>query len=151
VNYTVALVGGGGGSRGGGSVPAVAGLKASPSAFAAANKGASIARQTGTTISYSDSQAATTTFTVLKPQIGVKNKRGSCVTPTRRKRGTRCTRYVKIGSFTHSDLAGLNSFHFTGRVRGRKLTPGNYELQVVPRAANGKIGLATIMTFRIIR
>jgi hypothetical protein len=146
VNYTVALAGGGGG----GVAPAVAGLNASPSAFAAANKGASIARKTGTTISYRDSQAATTTFTVLKRQPGVKNKRGGCVTPTKGKRGKRCTRYVSVGSFTHSDAAGHNSFHFTGRVSGRKLKPGSYKLQVLPRA-NGKTGPPKILEFRVIK
>jgi hypothetical protein len=143
--------GGGGGSGGGALAPAVTGLTASPSVFAVAGSGASIARRTGSTISYSDSQAATTTFTVLKPVVGVKNNRGSCVSPVKGKRGKRCTRYVRVGSFTHRDAAGRNSFHFTGRVSGRKLTPGSYELQVVPRAPNGKTGLATIVSFRVIR
>ena len=33
-------------------------------------------------------------------------------------------RLVTIGSFTHTDGAGPNSFHFTGRVNGRRLKPG---------------------------
>jgi hypothetical protein len=59
-------------------------------------------------------------------------------------------RYVLVGSFTHSDLTGRNSFHFSGRVGGGKLTPGSYELEAIPRAANGKTGLPTIVAFRVI-
>jgi hypothetical protein len=119
--------------------------------FAAAGGGASVARKTGTTISYSDSQAATTTFTVLASRPGVKDKHGGCVTPKQRKRGRSCARYVIVGSFIHADVAGRNSIHFTGRVGGRKLTPGGYKLQVVPRGANGKTGALTFLAFRVVR
>jgi len=54
------------------------------------------------------------------------------------------------GTFTHADKAGANSFHFTGRVRRRKLAPGSYRLQAVPRA-NGKNGKAVTVSFRIVK
>jgi hypothetical protein len=103
--------------------------------------GASVARkpQTGTTISYTDSDAAITTFTVLKRQTGVKTKRGVCIKPNRRPQGKRCTRDVSVGSFTHSDLARRDSFHFTGRLGGRTLKPGSYKLRAFP-TANGMTG-----------
>jgi hypothetical protein len=47
-----------------------------------------------------------------------------------------------VGSFNHRDKAGRNTFHFTGRVRGRKLKPGSYRLQAIPKFAgrNGATG-----------
>jgi hypothetical protein len=132
--------------------PTLATLKVLPLAFRAASTGGSIARKrkTGTTITYTDSQAARTTFTVLKPQPAVMDKHRRCVKATRRRRGKRCTRYVTIGSFTHTDVAGRNSFHFTGRLGARKLKPGRYKLQAVPRA-NGITGGAATIPFGIIR
>jgi hypothetical protein len=82
---------------------------------------------------------------------GVTDKHGRCITPRKGRRGTRCTRYVDLGSFGHSDLAVRSSFHFTGRVGGWKLRRGSYELRVVPRAANGKTGAPTILEFRVIK
>jgi hypothetical protein len=46
--------------------------------------------------------------------------------------------------------AGANSFHFTGRVRRRKLRPGKYVLRAVPRVG-GKPGSARTVKFRIVR
>jgi hypothetical protein len=88
---------------------------------------------------------------VLKPLPGFKDKRGRCVKPSKKNpRAKRCTRYRSVGSFTHTDLAGPNTFHFTGRVRGRKLKPGGYKLQAIPRFA-GTAGQALTTSFRIIK
>jgi hypothetical protein len=169
---TAAAASGGGGPPGGGAPPGGAppggippggsgptapllGLvRLSPSAFAAAARGATIARRrkTGTTISYTDSQAATTTFVVRLGHRGVrKGKR--CVKPPRRPSGKHlraCTRYLSVGSFAHSDGVGRNSFHFTGRLRGRKLKAGKYRLAATPRA-NGVKGKTVTAGFRITR
>ncbi len=135
------------------AIAAVSRLRISPFRFPAATKGASITRtrkrKTGTNVSYRDTQAATTTFTVLQPRRGIRRGR-SCVKPKRGQRGRRCTRYVAVGKFTHRDRAGANSFHFSGRVRGRKLAPGTYRLQAVPRFA-GRNGRAIFNSFRIVR
>ena len=134
--------GGLGGSGGGGQPgsPTLAGLKLSPSAFSAAGSGGSVAgngkSKPGATVSYTDSQAARTTFTVLQKQPG-RRQQGACVKPHGKPHGKRCTRLVTIGSFTHTDRAGANSFHFTGRVNGRRLKPGGYQLQAVARNASG--------------
>jgi Putative Ig domain len=132
--------------------PALAALKVSPSVFRAASTGATVTRRrkTGTTISYTDSQAATTTFTVLEPRPGVRDKHRGCVRPRRAKRAKRCTRYIAIGSFTHSDAAGRDTLHFTGRLGRRRLKPGSYRLQALPRA-NGMTGQAAAIPFRIIK
>ena len=63
----------------------------------------------------------------------------------------RCTRYVTVrGSFTRAGRAGANSFRFTGRLRGRKLSLGRYRLTAVAANANGRSRAATT-TFRIAR
>ena len=77
----------------------------------------------------------------------------TCKKPSRRNRHKRrCKRFVRVrGSFTHRGAAGANSFHFSGRVGGRKLAPGRYRLVGVPRDASGKAGAAVRAKFRIIR
>lgn len=107
-------------------------LKLKPNVFAAQGKPVGKRKRPhGTTVTYRDSQAATSTFTVLR-----------CLRP-------RCVRYTTVGSFTHKDKAGANSFRFTGRLRGRKLKPGSYRLRVVPRFA-GRAGKAVVAGFRIV-
>jgi uncharacterized repeat protein (TIGR01451 family) len=119
--------------------PALTALTLKPTTFAAATSGASIAAagKTGTTVSYRDSQAATTTFTVLAALPGVKHG-VSCVKRPKhlRKHARRCTRYLTVGSFTHTDTAGSNQFHFTGRVHGHRLARGTYRLKAVARSGN---------------
>ena len=116
-----------------------------PKTFAALAKGASVAKSSrGTTVTYTDTQAATTTFTVLR-QIGTGVlSHGRCVAPPRGKapHGRRCTRFSTIGSFSHADVAGPNRFRFTGRVRGRTLKPGTYQLLSTPTNARQDRGLA---------
>jgi hypothetical protein len=67
----------------------------------------------------------------------------------RRHRGKRCLRYVSIGSFVRNDAAGVNKFHFSGRLGRRKLSPGHYHLQAVP-VFSGVTGTAAAASFRII-
>ncbi len=144
------------------AVPIVARLKQavitaltlSRSAFLPAPSGATLstpkgkAKKYGTTISYRDSQVATTTFTILRKSSGRK-KGKACQRPSRRNRhGKHCALLTKLGSFTHSDRAGANSLHFSGRIKGRELPAGSYELEVVARDAAGS-GPAVIKSFTI--
>jgi uncharacterized delta-60 repeat protein len=148
--------GGGGGGGGGGSqlgpqnqVATISKLGINPAVFAAAPSGPSIAKTIGAQVSYENTQAATTMLTVLKPARGARYK-GNCVKPSRRRHGKRCTRWVAVGRFPHADKVGLNSFHFTGRVYGRKLKPGRYRLRARPRFA-GPAGAAIEVGFRIVK
>ena len=102
-------------------------------------------------MSYTDSQASTTTLTVLKPTEGFTRK-GRCVAkrPAGKKNAKRCTLYRPAGSFSHTDKAGRNTFHFTGRVRGQKLKPGAYRLQAIPRFA-GRNGTTRTTGFKVVR
>jgi hypothetical protein len=143
--------GGGGGTGGGGNgtTPSVSSLKLSPRTFVAASRGASIAGvSTGTTVSYIDSLAGKTAFHVLRPSRGVKVGH-SCLKPRRGRHGKRCTRYPSIGSFSHVDVAGANSFHFTGRVRHHKLHRGSYRLSATPKVGSTK-GSEIRVSFRIV-
>jgi hypothetical protein len=125
--------------------PSITALTISPSSFLPAPSGATIAKakgkakkmKYGTTISYRDSQAATTTFTVVSEAKGRRQGK-SCKKPGKaNKRGKPCKLLVKWGSFTHVDTAGANSLRFSGRLKGKALTKGIYKLQAVPRDAAG--------------
>jgi hypothetical protein len=153
-SYTPPLLGRA--SAGGGiGAPVLSSVQLSSEAFTAADRGASLTarlrnkRKTGTDVRYRDSQAATTTFSVLQRRVGHrKGRRCLAGRPTRRQR--RCTRLVSLGSFSHADQASNVTVHFTGRMRGRKLKPGRYLLALTPRA-NGKTGRTVQRPFRIIR
>src|SRR5262249_4259005 len=98
--------------------------------------------------SYLDSQAATTTFTVIAPAPG-RRAHGKCRKPSRANRkGKRCTRLVAKGSFTHKDLLGLNRLRFTRRLPPHNLANGTYRLTAGPHSAAGA-GAAVTRTFRI--
>ena len=116
-------------------------LTLSPSSFYPAPSGATVSKHKkyGATVAYRDSQAAVTTFTVLLGLSG-RTQGHSCKKPSHSNRhGKRCTYYRALGSFTHTDKAGANSFHFSGRIKGKKLAAGSYKLQAVAHdaAANG--------------
>ena len=132
----------------------ISALTISPSAFFAAPSGATIsaiaakAKKYGAKITYRDSQIATTTFTVLRETSGRKQGK-SCKKPSKsNKHGKRCTILTAIGSFTHTDIAGANSLHFSGRLKGKKLPAGSYKLQAVAHDAAGN-GLAVSKSFTI--
>ena len=125
----------------GGGPPRITNLTLTPATFAA---------RRGTRIDYDDSQAATTTLTVQRPTVGLR-KGGACVKARQRPpRAKRCTRYVRLGSFRHTDVAGHNRFRFSSRVGGRRLKPGAYRLRAVPRTSAGA-GKAVTKRFRVKR
>jgi hypothetical protein len=145
------------------STPVLSHLKLSPSRFLAAGRGARIATppgraarhhkpKPGTTISYTDTLAALTTFTVLAPEPGILRGHG-CLKPPRRHKGRlkgrRCTRYVAVGSFSHRDKAGANSLPFDGRLHGHRLAAGTFLLEAVPELG-GHSGRALSVSFAIL-
>jgi sugar lactone lactonase YvrE len=138
-----------------GSVAVISGLTVSPATFRAASRGAAIARRrasTGAAVSYRDSRAARTTFTVLSRRLEIAGAKHGCVKPprtTRRMGIKHCIRYVRVGSFIHNDRVGSNRFRFTGRVGGRKLAPGRYQLQAQPTLV-GYSGVRRTVAFRVI-
>jgi hypothetical protein len=129
----------------------ISGLTVSPSAFFAAPSGAAVTsarRKYGTKVGWRDSQLATTTFTVLRVSSGRRQGK-SCRRPSKsNSHGKRCTLLLAQGSFTHTDVAGANSLHFSGRLKGRRLAPGAYRLQAVAHDAAGN-GAAVTAGFTI--
>jgi hypothetical protein len=129
--------------------PVVSSARLFPTSFVAAARGASLtrARPTGTTISYRDSQNATTTFAILRPTPGHRSGR-RCLAGRPRRGQRRCTLLLTKGSFTHRDRAGAVRVHFSGRARGRKLARGSYLVTLTPRAS-GMTGRSVRLSFRI--
>jgi hypothetical protein len=133
---------------------AITGLTISPSSFFAAPSGATIStskktkKTYGATVSYSDSQAATTTFTVLFEAPGRTQGKTCKKASTANKHGKACVIYTPAGSFTHTDTAGANELHFSGRIKGKTLAKGSYRLQAVPHNAAGN-GLSVSKEFKI--
>jgi hypothetical protein len=121
--------------------PAISHLKVRPGKFKPESSGGSIVsklkKHRGAKISYADTQAAKTTFQVIERTRGYRLGHGACkALPSKGhppKHSHRCARSVSIGSFSHQDVVGANSFDFSGRVKGRKLRNGNYRLKATPK------------------
>jgi hypothetical protein len=128
--------------------PEVSHLKLKPASFKGLSSGGSIVkkaiRHKTSTVSYSDTQAAKTTFKVIQLEHGYKLGHGACKALPPHGHAPahahHCTRDVSKGSFSHQDSAGPNSFDFSGRVRGHRLSPGSYEVEAAPKlgALTGK-------------
>ncbi len=135
----------------------ISALTISPDAFLPAPSGATIStarhkprKKYGAKVSYRDSQLTTSTFTILRRSSG-RRQGSSCRRPSRRNRhGRRCTLLIRIGAFTHADRTAAISLHFSGRVKGRRLPAGSYELEAVAHDAAGD-GPAVVKAFTIIK
>jgi hypothetical protein len=113
------------------SHPQLSSLKITPSHFRATGR-----HHAAATVTYQDTDAGQTTFTVMMLRHGVV-RGGRCVAAPSAHSGPGqhgCVRSVKVGSFAHHDRAGRNELRFNGRVNGRALSPAGYRLQARPRA-----------------
>ena len=101
-------------------------------------------------VSYTLSQAATTTLT-LKVRLPGRKVKGRCAKQTKKNdKQARCTRLVALqGSITLAGKTGANAFVFAGRIGGRTLGPGSYQLTASP-TANGHTGTPQTVTFKIV-
>jgi phosphatidylinositol-3-phosphatase len=106
----------------------------------------------GSTISYSDSQAAVTKLTIEQLLPGYRLAGKSCKAlkskHKRPKHSKKCTVTKTVTSFTHTDTAGSNSIVFTGRVHGHALPAGSYVLIATP-TLNGLSGKPATAKFQI--
>jgi hypothetical protein len=111
--------------------PKLSSLKLGLVSFFAATKGGAITNKKGigTPITYKDTEAATATVTLYQVKFGVK-RGGKCVAGQAKSAHTRCLRYHAVGSFTHADVAGKNKLRFSGRLHGRTLKSGLYQLRI---------------------
>jgi Concanavalin A-like lectin/glucanases superfamily len=134
------------------SPPVISRLRLSPSTITIHTGGRRrrARRPTRATLSYVDTQAARSTFTVLRMAHGV--RRGKrCVKRVAyesRRRAISCIRYVHIGSFARNDRAGRTSFRFDGLPR-RRLAPARYRLDVTPKA-HGMVGRTASARFIVL-
>ena len=142
-------------------LPAVGTERISPSAFPAYLAGPSALaakrrkRTYGAKVTYTLNVAASVRFTVQLRSIGRKvthAKKATCERPTKHNRKQhRCIRYITVkGSFTRAGLTGSNTFRFSGRLNGKRLTRGEYRLIASP-TINAATGRAASANFRIIR
>ena len=114
--------------------PALTALKISLVSFFAAPSGGPTAQGhgTGTTLSYSDSQAATLSVAVIRVNSGFTHA-GACLTHAA-PAAKRCTSYDLLGTFTKADAAGPNTLHLSGRLNGHALPGGVYQLRLTATA-----------------
>ncbi len=126
--------------------------------FRAADSGPSAtaaAKPVGTIVSFELARAARVTFVVQRPSTGRSVRHGRktlCDKPTKKNRRKKaCTRWTAVkGSFARDGVAGVNRFRFSGRMAGRKLTPGRYRLMATP-TVGGKRATPATAAFRIVR
>lgn len=117
-------------------------LRVAPGIFRAAK---------GTTISFTLSEAATTTLRFDRVLPGV--RRGKrCLPRTARRRGRACTRYLPVaGSVAVVGTLGANRTRFDAKVAGKLLRPSAYRLRATPKDGFGNVGKTVIAAFRVRR
>ncbi|MEA2212856.1 MAG: hypothetical protein QOF83_2804 [Solirubrobacteraceae bacterium] len=122
--------------------PLLSRLRVTPRSFPAARGGGVLVRHHGRArLSYHDSQAGVTRFTVL-----FMAPRPHC----RPRRGRSCTVLRLAVRFRHRGRAGANHVLLSGRAHGRRLRPGRYVLRAVTGGAGGAPSSAVISArFRI--
>jgi hypothetical protein len=134
--------------------PVLSGLTVAPRAFRPASAGGTVARATtGATISYRDSQNATSTFMIQRSEVG--SAYGHQCKPAahrrhKHKRGKSCIRYVLVARFSHADLAGAVKLHFTGRAHGKRLVAGRYRLVASGHNSSGLTSNAVSTSFAVL-
>jgi uncharacterized delta-60 repeat protein len=105
----------------------------------------------GTKIRYTLSEPARVTIRIQKGKAGRKVGR-RCLKPTRARRGKpRCKRWVNLRTLTRESVQGDSVVPFSGRVRGRKLTPGPYRMRLSAVDAAGNRSTTTTLRFRVIK
>jgi uncharacterized repeat protein (TIGR01451 family) len=128
---------------------AISGLAVSPASFRAARSGPSVKAtraKTGAMVSFTLSRAADVNFTVLRLRRGVR-RGGRCIVASTARRP--CTVAMPVhGKFTVAGAEGRKRFRFTGRLGGRSLASGRYQLVAIP-LAGGRPGPPARAPFRI--
>jgi CSLREA domain-containing protein len=125
----------------------IAGLTLSPATFRATGR-----KRLGTNVSFRLGAAGTVVITVRRPAAGKRSK-ARCLAPTRALRAARsCTRQITLpGKLTRRGVAGVNVIRFSGKLRGRALSPGRYTLVVTLPRAGSSPAVTAVRAFRIAR
>lgn len=131
--------------------PRLCGLRVSPLRLRAARTGPSVSRR-GLPVAYRVSEAGVVSFTVRRLKRGRLRNRRCVASRGKVPRRLRCMRSVRMrGSFRQRSRSGRNRFGFTGRIGGRTLPPGDYQLLAKPRDRRRNAGVVVDSAFRIVR
>jgi hypothetical protein len=109
----------------------------------------------GTTVRFRLSEPAAVRMAVERRGTGRRITRQGkrvCVRRTRSNRSRRaCVRYTGVRTLVRRGRAGRNAVSFTGRIRGRALTPGRYRMRLWATDAARNRSAPRTLTFRIVR
>ena len=136
--------------------PVMTRARMSPRVWRVNRRGAAEVRLTrtarrGTTFRFTLSEAARVVFRIDRKVRGRKVG-GKCRRETRRNRKrSRCTRYVRAGSFAHAAQAGANRKRFSGRIGRARLRPARYRVTLTATDASGNRSRAKRLNFRVVR
>jgi uncharacterized delta-60 repeat protein len=98
----------------------------------------------GTTFAFRLDQAATVKIAIQTKAHGRRVGR-SCRANSRRLRHKhRCTRTITVATLVRSAHAGLNKVPFSGRIRGKALTPGRYQAMFTVAGSAGAAASETL-------
>ena len=133
------------------SQPPKLSLSVSPRKFHAASSGGPLVSKGGAKVGVSLSEAATVAFTVQRSRPGRKAK-GACAPVSKdnaQKKHCSLWRTLPQG-FSKALPTGASSLRFSGRLGGRKLTPGKYRLLAVATGTTGKASAPASSGFTIL-
>lgn len=117
------------------------------SPFAAGRRAAPV----GTTIRYTLSEAARVTIQVQRKARGVRVG-NRCLKPSKRRKGRRCTRWVKQGkTLTRESVQGATSIRWNGRIGRKALPVASYRLLVNARDAARNASPARTRSFKVVK
>lgn len=113
-----------------------------------ASAGAAGHARSGLVITLRDSARESVAVKLLRARAGVRTGRRCALRTGRAPRHARaCTLLSLVGSGTHADHTGLNTFRFAGAA-GRRLAASRYELTVTPKG-RGHAGHAVTISFTV--
>jgi hypothetical protein len=131
--------------------PRLSALRITPTAFQAANSGASHQRNDsrGATVTFDLDESATVTFSVQRARSG-RQINGRCRRDSPHPNAKRCAIWTAVpGGFRATGKRGTNRLKFTGLIGGRRLDPGSYRLVARARDAAGRDGAPVHARFSI--
>jgi hypothetical protein len=132
-----------------GTAPSIRGLKLSTGTVDVDSRGHVVfGASTGLSLTYTESQAASLTMTLLRSEPGVRRGK-SCVKSPARARKPNCARFVVVSTVMRTGRAGRVTVGLNQLLR-RNLTPGTYRLDITPRAHN-KLGKTVSARFVVRR
>jgi fibronectin-binding autotransporter adhesin len=103
----------------------------------------------GATFTFSLSEDATVTITILQAKPG-RRAHGGCAAPNGSNASDRhCTRYVAIGSLNTTGHAGPNKLGWGGRLSGTKLPADTYRASAIAADSSGQTSAPSTIAFAI--